>query len=249
MIEPRARIGLIIPSSNRLTEPHFHRYAPDGVQTHVTRLRMTGPHRVPVLDILPRIAEAAEMLADARCDVIVFHCTASATESGRDAEARVVRAIRDVTGVRATTTASALLDALGALGARRIVALSPYMAEASAREIAFLAEAGLEIIRDRSLNLAGSDAYLDVSAAEWLRVIQQEADPSADAYLLSCTNIHSLDIIEQAERAVGRPIVASNQATLWTCLRMCGLDDEVPGLGRLFELGVPAGARETSNVG
>ncbi len=240
MAEIRARVGLIIPSSNRLTEPHFHHYAPHGVETHVTRLRMTGPYRVPVLEILPMIAQAAEMLADARCDVIVFHCTASSTESGREAEALVEQAIRNATRVQATTTASALLEALAALDARRIVALSPYKEEASAREIAFLAEAGIEVIRDRSLNLPGSDAYLSVPSNEWLRLIEQEADPRADAYLLSCTNIHSMDIIEQAERNVGRAVVTSNQATLWTCLRMCGLDDEVPGLGRLFGLRLPS---------
>ena len=43
----QAHIGLIIPSSNRLTEPQFNRYAPPGVDTHVTRLRMTGKFRKP----------------------------------------------------------------------------------------------------------------------------------------------------------------------------------------------------------
>jgi maleate isomerase len=239
MPEQRERIGLIIPSSNRLTEPHFNRYAPEGVQTNVTRLRMTGPHRVPLLDLLPKIAEAAEMLADAQCDVIVFHCTASSTEAGREGEARVLETVRAATGKQAATTGTALLEALGALRARRLVALSPYMEEASAKEIGFLEEAGLEVIRDRSLNLAGSDDYLSVTPADWLRIIEEESDPSADAYLLSCTNIHSLDIIEAAERGTGKPVVASNQATLWTCLRMCGLQDAVPGLGQLFALDLP----------
>ena len=239
MAEPRARIGLIIPSSNRLTEPHFHRYAPEGVQTHVTRLRMTGPHRAPLLDLLPKIGKAAAMLADARCDVIVFHCTASSTESGRDGEARVVETIREATGVPATTTGGALLDALAALDARRVVALSPYMQESSARETAFLEEAGIEVIRERSLNLSSSDEYLAVTPADWLRLIEEESVASADAYLLSCTNIHSLDIIDSAERRCGKPVVASNQATLWTCLRMCGLSDTVLGLGRLFALDLP----------
>src|ERR1051326_5153249 len=71
-----ARVGLIIPSSNRLTEPHMHHYAPAGVQVHVTRLRMTGPHHVGLDQLMPRIVESTGALADARCDVIVFHCTA-----------------------------------------------------------------------------------------------------------------------------------------------------------------------------
>jgi len=236
MAQPRARIGLIIPSSNRLTEPHFNRYAPDGVEINVTRLRMTGPHRVPLLDLLPKIAEAAELLADAQCDVIVFHCTASSTEAGRDGEARVLDTVRSATDTKATTTGTALLEALAAVGARRLVSLSPYMEEATARETVFLEEAGLEVARERSLNLAGSDEYLNITPSDWLQLIQEETDPTADAYLLSCTNIHSLDIIEQAEALTGKPVVASNQATLWTCLRMCGLPDEVPGLGQLFKL-------------
>jgi len=236
MAELRARIGLIIPSSNRLTEPHFNNYAPEGVQVNVTRLRMTGAHRVPLLDLQPKIAEAAQLLADASCDVIVFHCTASSTEAGRAGEAQVLDTIRSATGRQATTTGTALLEALAALHARRLVTLSPYLEEMSAREAGFLEEAGLEVIRDRSLNLAGSDEYLSVTPADWLQLIQEESDPRADAYLLSCTNIHSLDIIEAAERSTSKPVVASNQATLWTCLRMCGLQDAVPGLGRLFAL-------------
>ena len=50
-IEPRMRLGLIIPSSNRLTEPQFHRYAPTGVDVHVTRLRMTGAFAAPIEQI------------------------------------------------------------------------------------------------------------------------------------------------------------------------------------------------------
>src|SRR5262245_8516690 len=114
-LEPvRARIGLIIPSSNRLTEPQFHRYAPAGVEPHVTRLRMTGEHHAPLPELLPRIAEAAGTLADAKCDVIVFHCTGSSMEAGLAAEREVIATIEHATGRRATTTASAILAAFGA---------------------------------------------------------------------------------------------------------------------------------------
>jgi maleate cis-trans isomerase len=78
----RLRIGLIIPSSNRLTEPQMRRYAPPDIEIHVTRLRMTGAHHAPLQELLPRIADATAALADARCDAVVFHCTASAMEAG-----------------------------------------------------------------------------------------------------------------------------------------------------------------------
>jgi maleate isomerase len=238
----RARIGLIIPSSNRLTEPQFQRYAPSGVQIHVTRLRMTGPHHAALVDLLPRIEEAAGALADARCDVVVFHCTGTSMESGLAMERRVLETMRDAGAQRVASTASALVDACEALGARRLVLVSPYAAETNARESAFLAEAGLEVIRDRALNLPGSDAYVGAPADVWFDVTLGEADPRADAYLLSCTNIHSIGLIEDLEQRLGRPVITSNQATLWYGLRICGLADRVPGLGKLMQLDLPASA-------
>jgi hypothetical protein len=60
----QARIGLIIPSSNRLTEPQFNRYAPRGVDIHVTRLRMTGKYRKPLNELKRALVEASEALSD-----------------------------------------------------------------------------------------------------------------------------------------------------------------------------------------
>lgn len=239
---PRARIGLIIPSSNRLTEPQFHRYAPAGVQVHVTRLGITRPGAPPAMEMLPEIEDAALLLADSKCDVIVFHCTGSSMEAGVQAEQRIVDAIAKATGRRAISTATALLEAFRALAVRRLVLVSPYRQEVNEHEVAFLKEAGIETVRERGLDLPRSDGFIQEPPDTWLRVTLEEADPRADAYFLSCTNIHSLDVIEDLEARLGRPVVASNQATLWYCLRALGIEDPVEGLGRLFSVGAPVGA-------
>ena len=54
-----ARIGLIIPSSNRMVEEEMVRHVPPGVVAHVARLRMTGAHRVTIDALMPRVKEAA----------------------------------------------------------------------------------------------------------------------------------------------------------------------------------------------
>ena len=80
MSEPR--IGLIIPSGNRLTEPQFHRYAPENVGVYVTRLRMTGRWRKPLSDLKNDLSQAAAALSDTKPGLIVFHCTANSMENG-----------------------------------------------------------------------------------------------------------------------------------------------------------------------
>ena len=239
MSEPEpvsTRIGLIVPSSNRLTEPQMRRYLPSGVEVHVTRLRMTGPHHVPLAELLPRIEEATGALDDAHCDAIVFNCTASSMEAGLAGEERVLATMRAATQAAVATTATATLAALRALGMRRVALFSPYVAETHAHEVAFLAEAGVEVVGGECLGLRGGDEYLQVQPSEWLQRVVQATPPAAEGVFLSCTNIHAPPVIEPLERALERPVVASNQAVLWHALRACCVHTRVTGLGRLFEL-------------
>jgi hypothetical protein len=79
-----ARVGLIIPSSNRMVEQEMVPAFPAGIAGHVARLRMTGANRLPFDQLLPRIGDAVRALTDARCDVVAFHCTANSMEGGQD---------------------------------------------------------------------------------------------------------------------------------------------------------------------
>ena len=231
----RARLGLIIPSSNRLTEPQMQRYAPADVRVHVTRLRMTGANHVPLAELMPRIVEASLALADARCDVIVFHCTAASMEAGLAGERMVLEAMAGATSARVATTASATLAALTTLNMKRIALFSPYVHETHAHEVAFLEEAGVQVVAGRSLGLQGGDDYIQVTPEQWLQLATDETPSDAEGVFLSCTNIRAPEIIRELEARLGRPVVTSNQAVLWHALRTCGIHTEVDELGRLFK--------------
>src|SRR5437868_3827419 len=110
-IVPRARIGFIIPSSNRMVEPQMQRFMPAGVVPHFTRIGMTGRHKAPLERLLPRIIEAAELLNDSKCNVIVLQCTGTSMSGGVDMDQRVVDEIGKRTGQLALSTASALTAA------------------------------------------------------------------------------------------------------------------------------------------
>jgi maleate cis-trans isomerase len=65
-IYPRARLGFIIPASNRMVEPQMYRFMPEGVVAHFTRLDM---HGVSLTTLAPKLLEAAALLAKSKCDV------------------------------------------------------------------------------------------------------------------------------------------------------------------------------------
>ncbi len=135
---PLARIGLIIPSSNRLTEPQLRHFAPPELGIHVTRLQMTGKWNRPLSALGDDIQRAASALADAKCDIIVFHCTGHAMEEGPEGDARTRAMIKAATGIEAMSTASAIAEALGALQLKRLILLTPYDQDTNDHEIDYL---------------------------------------------------------------------------------------------------------------
>lgn len=229
------RIGLIIPSSNRLTEAQFHQYAPAEVGIHVTRLRMTGPWRKPLNELKETVSEAARVLSDAKPGIIVFHCTASSMEEGLSGELALVEWMRDATGRAAITTGQAVAEALTHLGLKKIVLLSPYVKITNQHEVSYLREAGFEVIHEMGLELKGSDEYIAVTPRQWRDITRENHRPEADGYFLSCTNTRTIEVIEELEDLLGRPVITSNQATLWSCLRKLRVSRTIAGLGRLFD--------------
>jgi maleate cis-trans isomerase len=235
--ETKARIGLIIPSSNRMTEPQFHRYAPAGVAVHVARVQMTGRHKKPIAQLLDDVGRAASALGDAKCNPVVFHCTGTAMAEGAAGEAALVERATKESGVHCLSVAQAILEALKAMGMRRLVLFSPYPQGVNDHEKEFFAEHGITVVKDVALNLPPSDGYIREPVATWIALAREHAAIAADGFFLSCTNTTQIEAIETIERETGKPCVNSNQAVLWACLRRIGGDiaaQRMPGLGRLF---------------
>jgi maleate isomerase len=235
-IIPRARIGFIIPSSNRMVEPQMQRYLPEGIVPHFTRIGMTNRHRKPLPELMPKILEAADLLNDSKCDVIVFQCTGTSMSGGVDMDEHVVEEISNATGRPAISTASSLNAAFAALNATRLAFISETAKEGHDKKLRYLREAGFEIVADKAMALAGSDTYCTTPPQFWLDAASALDTESADAIFVSCANISAIEMIAELESRLGKPVVTSNQAALWHALRTIGQPDTIPALGHLLTL-------------
>jgi maleate isomerase len=229
------RIGLIIPSSNRMVEQEMVRHLPPGFVAHIARLRMTGAHRVTIDELMPRVEETAATLIDARCGVVAFHCTANSTGEGLAGESKLLAALKHAGATQATTTATAIRHALEVLSARRIVLITPYSAHVTKEEAEFLNRAGFEVIYAQGLALKGSDEYCATPPPFWRDRAIEAARPDADTYLLSCANMSVFPVIAEIEQRLDRPVVTSNQAVIFHALSLLGATERRNCPGRLFE--------------
>jgi len=233
---PTARIGLIIPSVNRLSEPQFVHFAPPGLGIHVTRARIAGKWRQPVSELAPIIAEAAAALSDASPDLIIYHCTDSSMREGLDGERRILDIVKRETGIEAVSTSALVVEALNALGIKKLVIVSPYRDNDVI--IAYLQSCGFSVVHDVALRLQGHDSS-GATPERWVEATLDNAREEADGYFLSCTNTTQIEAIRELEGALAKPVVSSNQAVLWGAVKRLRPrlgEVAMPRLGRLMEL-------------
>jgi len=228
----RGRVGLLLPSGNQAAEPQLQAMLPAGVALHTTRLKLVGSSERDLLAMVEHVEEAADLAADVEPTLIVFHCTAVSTFSA-SLEASILERIRAATGRPVTATSEAIVAALRALAARRIVTLSPYIDEINRRETAYFTGHGFEILGSAGLGRATPQEMMAVTPEQWIELASRHRDDEADAYLLSCTAVRATDVIDELEARLDRPVVTSNSAVAWHATRRLGITEPVKGAGRL----------------
>lgn len=215
---PNARLGLLIPSSNRLSEPQFIHFTPSDLAVHVMRIRMSHKWKKPPSEIMGDIEHAAEVLSDSQPNLIVFHCTGASMEEGPEGDRRVIEAIQKRTKVETISTAGAITKALRASGIKRMLLISPYVQATNDHEVAYLRALGFEVPRDIALDVGGSDEYIKVTPERWIDVAIKNDSRDIDGVFLSCTNTMQIEAIPAIEAALGKPVINSNQAVIWASL-------------------------------
>ena len=235
MYSYRARIGMLLPSTNAAAEPQIQHMLPDGVAFHTTRLRLTGSTEADVMGMVENVEEGASLLADASVDLIVFHCTAASMfKPGFDDE--IIERIEKATDTPATSTSKAVLDAFRTLDVNRIALTTPYIQETNDREVEFLKSHQISVLSETGMGISGDgNQMLAVQPGEWYRRVKAQEDDQADAYFISCTAVRSAEVIEPLERDLDKPVVTSNQAMVWHSLKTAGVKEARPGYGRLMD--------------
>lgn len=230
----RAKIGFVLLPNEQTIEHEMMRMAPDGVGVYFSRGMM--PREISTA-ALARMADtmaetAGRILPDDRLDVICYACTSGTVAVG---EARAMAELeKGAPGARATTLMTAVKRALNRFGARRLAVGTPYVDELNGRVAAHLVESGFEIANFQGLGL-NYDHEMTRVAPEFLVEFAHAIDRTdADALLLSCGALRSIEVLDRIERELGKPVVASNQAMIWDCLRLAGVEDRIDGYGRLL---------------
>ena len=226
------RFGVLIPSTNTTVEMEC-RLVPSTYQAHVGRLMSSGggsfsPSRDDDIDYQSRL------LGTAKVEIVILAQT-SASLFADDYDDVVTKRMSAGAGVPAITSAQAVGRAVRALGARRIAIVSPYSDPVNERAARyFKTRHGLDTIALEGFR--ATDAYaIGQLGPEHARDAFVRIDrPDIEAFVVPGGNFPTMASIAAWEREFRKPVIATNQASIWAMLRAFDSADRLPAFGRLL---------------
>jgi maleate isomerase len=228
-------IGLVVLSTDETMEPELATvFSSSHVPIYHSRIRFEEEVTPETLGSMEEDLPGSVGLLSHNVNfgAIGYGCTSGATVIGPDRIAALINSVH--ADVSVTNPISAVIAAFHALGAKKIGFITPYVADVSAMMRSLLEKNGFEIVDFLSFEEIRDSVVARISEASTLNAIKELGESDCDVVFVSCTNLRAFGIIEEAEAAIGRPVISSNSALAWHLARLAGKN--VSGPGQLFSV-------------
>ena len=178
------------------------------------------------------IEEAARRLMPYEPDGFAYYCTSVSFIRGPGGDLDICKRISDATGKPATTTSTAMIEALRALDIARVSLASPYLSDVEEKFIDFFKAHGITVVQSLSLQLERGHSL--VAPDEIRRLAERSDARDAQAIFVGCTGQKLAEYLDAMEAILGKPVMTANQVTSWHALRLLGHHAQLKNRGRLF---------------
>ncbi|MBI1495106.1 maleate cis-trans isomerase family protein [Halocynthiibacter styelae] len=238
----RAKIGVLVPFTNTNLEADMDLMRCPDTTVHFQRMGGYDVDEIPGSDQMAGlgasdISHDLRMISGVRPDVVLYGCTSATLTHGPSFDADLARDIKAGSGAKCFTAAGALVAAIQALGVTKVGFSSPYLGEINVQAQDFLRANGIETVKCADVGRElGNYGQGELTPDEVYDLACQADDPAAEAIVLSCTDMRSVEAVTRIEAALGKPVVTSNQAMMFAVAKALSLPrhDGLPG--RLFDL-------------
>jgi len=240
----RGRIGVVVASTNGVVEMESFKMLPDGVSVHFARIPYAGTGTPEAGERMVQSLESCSKLLAGSPETIgvdvigLAHGSGSAaadTSGGVSAVAGIMS--KACGGIPAFTASDAIIGALRKLGAKTIsIGLPLNQSSMIASVKNHLERNGFEVRRVGTLGLADHHAVSSASPEDAFRLMKEIYQSDVDAIVINNSNLRTLEVVDVFEKDYGKPVIASNQALMWACLRAIGVQESPAKLGRIFQL-------------
>ena len=231
-------LGVVTVYGNVPAPNDFRKLAPPGVATCLLYVPL---HKEETAEGMMKLGDTVVEVASSgpftqwQCDVVLWLCTAGSFLKGIGYDQELIKGIEEATGIPATTTSTAMMDAFRELGLKKIALGTPYAADANELEKKFIEANGVEVVSMGGFEDVDLNVLVSRHPHDYYELMKSLDTPEADGLFISCTGLDVMEVIEPLEQELGKPVVTSNQASFWRAFQMAGIMEPISGYGELFD--------------
>jgi len=226
--------GVLIPSTNTTVEIEYSRLLPESLQAHYARLGKDGAMPFSP-SLVADVIYQSKLLGQSKVQAIALAQT-SASLFADDYDAVTTRQMAENSGAPAITSATAIGQAVRALGLRRIALVTPYSPDAIGRaKHLFESRHGLDVVAMEGFNAKDSYAIGGLGPEHAEAAFERLKSPAIEGFVVPGGNFPTMRHVATWEKSLGKPVITTNGATLWAVIGMMGAPIKIAGLGALLE--------------
>ncbi len=227
-LAPKAIIGVMTPAMNTVVQPELESLRPLGVTNQMQRFRLGGDR------ISDDLFDEAEKLMDCNPRVLAIGLTTDAGPGGVDKLQAVCGDLQAQVGIPVCNASIATQKGLHALRFKRIAVLTPFDDAVNDHVRANIEAGGFDVIAIKGTEAPSLPAICETPLQKIRDVTAELAASDCEAIAQVGTALPVVGMLDELERSTGKTIIACNAALYWQALRACGINDSVPGYGRLL---------------
>jgi maleate isomerase len=241
----RKKFGVLAPSTNTVVEPEFYMMGVPGVTAHISRILMSGFPRDRTnaeaeeqwhQRLGDEMKPTIERVLTCEPDYMVMGMSAPTFRGGVEGNRRWKERMQEYSGgLGMANGAEACERALSLLKVKRIGVLTPYWARTSEHVIRFFNEAGYDVEGHKDLQCPTPVSIAHVTADECRAALLEIDSDRVEAIVQCGTDLNMARLADEADRWLGKPVIAINAAIWWMALRDNEIPDKLYGFGRLLK--------------
>ena len=231
------RIGLIALASDFIIEKDFADVIKDkDIDFFVNRIECYNPlSKENLVKMSDKVTDVTKnILPDENIDCVVYGCTSGTIAVGYDTIEKKVKKAKPKAKI--TTPSTAAIKALKRLNIKKIAIFTPYIKKLNDEILDYFSRQGFDVITNTYLDIAADYDIGKVDQNFLFEILSKIEIKKADALFISCTALPVLNIIDRLEKKLGKPVITSNQSLIWDTLECIGMNENILGFGKLFNL-------------
>ena len=234
--ELNPKVGLIALSTDQTIEGDFNNICKNlPLDIFINRIHNQNPltkeNLLKMQDDLESVTN--KILPDEKINTIAYGCTSGTIAIGENKVKEKILSAKP--GCYVTTPVTSTMKAFKKMNIKKIALFTPYPDVINKTILDYFTKKNIEVLSFASLNLNLDSEFANVDPDYILEISSKLETKNVDALFISCTALPVLNILDQLEQKIQKPVLSSNQTLIWDTIRSVGYKSGIKGFGKLLE--------------